>query len=175
MAYADLRYYGREKKKAQFDSFSTILESPEGYRRGRHVFAPSVQSPRHSDDVVLITLTDGFERSLPLGVFESSAPRPDDRRASVRARFDQLRKEWANASALLGSPTEMFMHPAYQQIIGLGPDALPLILESLRDEPDHWFWALVAIAGRDAATGKTSFKEARAAWLEWGVDQGHLT
>jgi hypothetical protein len=33
----------------------------------------------------------------------------------------------------------MAMLPPYQQIIGMGPPAVPLILEELRREPDQWF------------------------------------
>ena len=35
----------------------------------------------------------------------------------------------------------------YQQIIGLGSCAVPLILAELRRETDHWSWALEAITG----------------------------
>jgi len=39
----------------------------------------------------------------------------------------------------------MAMCDAYQKIIGLGPDAVPLIIAQMQseaDEPDQWFWAL---------------------------------
>jgi hypothetical protein len=42
-------------------------------------------------------------------------------------------------------PADMVTHPAYQQIIGLGKEALPLLFGELRRAPDHWFWALRAI------------------------------
>ena len=37
---------------------------------------------------------------------------------------------------------DMVMHPSYQRIIGMGEDAIPLILNELDRQPDHWFWAL---------------------------------
>lgn len=43
------------------------------------------------------------------------------------------------------------MHPAYQQIIGMGPAVVPLLLNDLVRTRSHWFWALRAI------TGKTQF------------------
>jgi hypothetical protein len=35
----------------------------------------------------------------------------------------------------------------YQEIIGMGERAVPLLLAELKREPDDWFWALHAITG----------------------------
>jgi hypothetical protein len=67
--------------------------------------------------------------------------------AIQRQRFQDLVRQWKEATLFLSSITDMAMHPAYQQIIGMGQEALPLLLEELRREPDHWFWALQAITG----------------------------
>lgn len=66
------------------------------------------------------------------------------------------------------------MHPAYQQIIGLGPDVLPLILEDVVAGELHWGWALRALTGHDAAAGAPTLSEARDAWIRWGRDSGNL-
>jgi hypothetical protein len=47
----------------------------------------------------------------------------------------------------LSSIHDMVTHPAYLQIIGMGREAVPLLLAELRREPDHWFVALQAITG----------------------------
>jgi hypothetical protein len=67
----------------------------------------------------------------------------------------------------------MAMHPAYQQIIGLGNEAVPLLLRELKKEPDHWFWALKAITGVDPVepTQRGRVKEMAGAWLRWGKEQ----
>ena len=44
---------------------------------------------------------------------------------------------------------EMATHPSYQQILGMGWHAVPLILAELEREPARWFWALRAISGED--------------------------
>lgn len=46
---------------------------------------------------------------------------------ALRARFDTLADEWAEATRFQSSSTEIAIHPAYQQIIGMGPAVLPLI------------------------------------------------
>jgi hypothetical protein len=57
----------------------------------------------------------------------------------LQERFEELSAEWKASSGPASSMEKLAMHPAYQQIIGLGPDALPLLLEELDREPDLWF------------------------------------
>ena len=71
----------------------------------------------------------------------------------------------------------MAMLPCYQQIIGMGERAVPLILEELSREPDHWFWALEAITQEnpvpcDAAGNVRLMAEA---WVAWGAHEGYVT
>lgn len=96
------------------------------------------------------------------------------RQRQSSAKFASLKEWWDRDTALVGSVLDRFMHPAYQQIIGLGPTALEDILRALADEPDHWFWALSAISGEDPAAGTETFDEARELWLAWGRERGHI-
>jgi hypothetical protein len=91
-------------------------------------------------------------------------------------RFERLAAEWKSATKVLSSITSKAMHPAYQQIIGMGPEVLPLILARLEEAPDHWFWALKAISGEDPVPpeGRGKIEEMRQAWLEWGRKKGYL-
>lgn len=67
-------------------------------------------------------------------------------------------------------------HPAYQRIIGLGPQVIPLILSDLKRELGHRFWALSALTGENpvdpADRGRVSAMAA--AWLKWGTDNGWI-
>lgn len=96
------------------------------------------------------------------------------RRESIADRFRELLRHWKADVMSLSSATEMAMHPAYQQIIGLGHGAVPLLLRELEREPDHWFWALRAITGVDPVepTQRGRVKEMAEAWLRWGREQG---
>lgn len=96
-------------------------------------------------------------------------------RAGLAERFEELSETWRDETEFLSTSMARYMHPAYQQIIGMGSDALPLILRSLRDEPGDWYWALAAITGHDAAEGAETPSQARKRWLEWGAEQGHLS
>jgi hypothetical protein len=95
-------------------------------------------------------------------------------RQSVAERFRELVGIWKAGTAPLSSATEMATHPAYQQIIGLGRDAVPLLLRELQREPDHWFWALKAITGVDPVEPRQrgQIGEMAEAWLRWAREQG---
>jgi hypothetical protein len=62
----------------------------------------------------------------------------------------------------------------YQQIIGMGPGAVPLILAELSQETDHWFWALEAISSENPVPPEAAgdVEKAAEAWLDWGRRKG---
>jgi len=85
------------------------------------------------------------------------------------SRFYELRQKWENETAILSSINEISMHPAYQQIIGMGSDAIPFIIKELETNPNHWFWALKAITGEDPVSPpkRGNVGEMTNAWLFW--------
>lgn len=78
----------------------------------------------------------------------------------------------------MSSITEMTVCPAYLGIIGMGQDAVPLLIEQIRtegDDPDQWFVALRIITGADPVDDENrgdSVKMAQA-WLEWAERSGY--
>ena len=91
-------------------------------------------------------------------------------------RFLTLKAQWEVETAVLSSATEIAMHPAYQQIIGMGHVAIPLILSEMKIKQGHWFWALKSITGEDPVLLKQRgrIKEMTEAWIRWGKEQGYL-
>ena len=69
----------------------------------------------------------------------------------------------------------MAEHPAYQQIIAMGLEVVPLLFRELEREPDHWFRALHVLTGADPVPPESrgKIREMAAAWLRWGRDQGY--
>lgn len=96
--------------------------------------------------------------------------------ANPALRFNTLKTEWESETAHLSSITEISIHPAYQQIIGMGTIALPYIMDALRKKPGHWFWALKAITGEDpvSPSERGKIKQMAEAWLKWGKEQGYI-
>lgn len=98
--------------------------------------------------------------------------RPD---SADRERFNKLAQQWKAETAHLSSTTALAMHNAYQQIVGMGITALPMLLEEMRDRPHHWTWALRAITGVDPVPKQSRGKlqEMGAAWIAWGRSNGY--
>lgn len=105
------------------------------------------------------TTERGF--ALPL----AAPPDPE-----IEARFEFLARRWREETEFHSAASALFMHPAYQEIIGLGPAVLPLILGDLRESHDHWFWALRAITGENPVPAEERGKVERMTerWLAWG-------
>lgn len=96
----------------------------------------------------------------------------------LQARFDFLAARWREETGMCSSASRMAAHPAYQEIIGMGAAAVPLILRDLeRHGPDHWFTALYRILGTGpliAPEDAGRMEVMRQAWLEWGRENGYL-
>jgi hypothetical protein len=99
--------------------------------------------------------------------------RPVSRQGAI-ARFHELAERWKLETMFLSSTTAMVLNSSYQQIIGMGREALPLILAELSREPNHWFWALRSIVGEDPVPpdARGDVRAMRAAWLNWAREQG---
>ena len=87
--------------------------------------------------------------------------------------FNQLATAWRAETAHLSSLTKVVMHPAYQQIIGMGQKAVPIILRRLQEKPEFWYWALHSITREDPvpAGDPGNTRKMRDAWLNWGKDK----
>jgi|SRR3989339_323947 len=90
--------------------------------------------------------------------------------------FNDLKDMWEDDTIMLSSVHEIVLHPAYQKIIGMGYDALPLILNEMIHKGGNWFWALKAISGEDPVDPAYwgNIKEMTKAWIKWGQDRGYI-
>ena len=98
---------------------------------------------------------------------------PDTR---LKDEFNRLVTEWKVGRSRGADVTQMVDHPAYQQIVGLGEQAIPLILEELEREVDHWFPALRELTGTSPVPeeSKGNLSKMRDAWLNWGKDEAYI-
>jgi len=94
--------------------------------------------------------------------------------SELETEFAKLTQQWYRETAMFSMIHKKVMHPAYQRIIGMGKEALPLIFRELNKKRGHWLWALCAITGEDAATPGDNFLQAVDAWLRWGKQHGYL-
>ena len=107
-------------------------------------------------------------------------PPPDPEMAPApapnRATFERLADEWEQATIFVSNIGPYLKHPAYQQIIAMGPAAVPWLLGRLDGlAAPHWFVALHQLTdARPVPPESRGFiDEMTAAWQEWGRQQGY--
>lgn len=83
-------------------------------------------------------------------------------------RFGRLAGKWREETMVYSSLHDIVLNDSYQQIIGMGPSALPYIVEDLKAAPDHWGWALKAITGTDPIkpSSEGNLESMRTDWLK---------
>lgn len=84
--------------------------------------------------------------------------------------FRELVDKWRRETWHLSSVNRRVSHPAYLKIIGLGAQAIPWILQELRQAPDYWFPALEALTRDNFSPKADTMKELCEAWLAWGEE-----
>lgn len=98
--------------------------------------------------------------------------------------FDKLASQWAIDTAYLSSVTKMAEHPACQQIIAMGQDVIPLVLERMAREAatpagasPRWFWVLGTFTDANPVPecDRGKVRKMGEAWLAWGKRNGHDT
>jgi len=98
---------------------------------------------------------------------------PDALRSSAElsVQFAELAERWRADTAFTSSLTDIVLNAAYQRIIGLGPDVVPLILGELRRRGvEQWFWALTALTGYEPeGVAEGDLQALHDAWLSWGT------
>ncbi len=101
----------------------------------------------------------------------TSPPEPE----TIEQIFARLSQQWKTETRGISSTTELVIHPAYQQIIGMGQDAIPLLLKELEGRSGRWFWALKSITREDPVPveKRGDTRAAIAAWLDWGRKNGY--
>lgn len=89
---------------------------------------------------------------------------------TIADQFNELADDWEASTRVMSSIHQICMNRSYQRIIGMGPAAVPLILDRMAHHPGHWFWALQAITGEDpvAPEHQGDMAAMTADWVAWG-------
>lgn len=125
-------------------------------------------------DVPFESATQPFNKVIGWYARETVETQPELRSDQTRTVFEKNRDRWLAETSTFSSLTDIAMHPAYQEIIGLGPDVLPLIFRDLEERPGFWFWALAAITRQTPEHEEGDVESARHAWLNWARAHGHI-
>jgi hypothetical protein len=97
------------------------------------------------------------------------------RTESVEEQFHRLAAVWRAETAYVSSSSDLVAHPAFQEIVGMGPAVIPLLLRELENRTSHWHRALWQITGADPVppVDRGKIDKVVAAWLRWGKEQGY--
>lgn len=93
----------------------------------------------------------------------------------VAQRFHQLANIWRNQTAHISSTSELTAHPAFVEIVNMGPEIIPLLLRELEHRTGHWHRALRRITGVDPVPpdDRGNISKSAEAWLRWGKEHGY--
>jgi len=111
-----------------------------------------------------------------LGRVDGHAPHEGRAGSRLTREFQALRDQWRAETRFVSSWTARVLHPAYQRIIGMGKDVLPLLLAELNERPSHWSAALEAITRENPVPeeDRGNIPLVAEAWLAWGRNRGYV-
>jgi hypothetical protein len=97
---------------------------------------------------------------------EISSRRDWDRRGS----FDVLADELVDATSGYSSTRRAMAHPAFTEILALGDDAIPFLLERLEDPGNRplWLRLLGSLTAYEPGAGAQTIPESAEIWQRWG-------
>ena len=94
---------------------------------------------------------------------------------ALKKYFNELVASWKRAAQGASNSEVILAHPAYLEILAMGPPAVPLILRDFERKGWHWYAALHQLTGaRPYPSGTRGRERMRQAWLAWGRESGLL-
>jgi len=139
--------------------------------RSSNLYEPSSSSPHYNPVGIYIDIASAI-------IQLNGAPTIIERSAieTVEQKFERLKAAWLKGVATTSSLDRILQHPAYQDIIIMGPEVTPFILKDLEASPKPWFYALWKIEGVDPipASAAGNLRRMTRAWLKWGGDAGRM-
>jgi hypothetical protein len=91
-------------------------------------------------------------------------------------KFERLAACWLAETAYVSASSDLVAHPAFQEMVAMGPPIIPLLLRELEKGTGHWHRVLRRITGVDAVpqADRGNIDKAAKAWLAWGKEQGYV-
>ena len=99
----------------------------------------------------------------------------------AQAEFERLAAEWKQETAHLSSMSMIAEHGAYQEIIRMGKEAIPLILQDLEEIAGTVVFGAqvqVSVRTRESPVARDEdrgdVEAMTAAWLDWGRNRRYI-
>ena len=86
---------------------------------------------------------------------------------TIEEKFRRLASVWRAETAYVSSSSDLVAHPAFREIVGMGPPIIPLLLRELENRTGHWHRALRQITCTDPVppADRGNIDKAAEAWL----------
>jgi hypothetical protein len=95
---------------------------------------------------------------------------------SIEQRVRRLLAQWRRDTAYMSASTQITGHPAYQELIAIGPAALPFLFRDLEQTGDgHQSKALTVITGAHPvpAEERGQIRKIPETWVRWARENGY--
>jgi hypothetical protein len=171
----------QEHFEEEIDLYTKIddLDKEQRFVRTKSEQAFNIGLSAFSEINLLKNKIKALERSiptLPTHKVPKTVKKGIDSYAQTEQIFNELVKRWKDETVNLSSIQKILMNNAYLQIIGLGPVAIRLILNELKQAPNFWFCALRALTRTNPVPPEISgdLISMTKVWLDWGQKNGYL-
>lgn len=88
---------------------------------------------------------------------------------NLRKEFNELKDRWVEETLLYSNPNQIYDHPNYQQILDMGEEVVPFIIEDLKKNDHLWFHALQHLTGQNPIKNehRGDFNLMKQDWIDW--------
>src|SRR5437870_13520432 len=127
------------------------------------------------ETMVYSTFAHGLREAAAMSTIPNRQVPVTRRTETIEEKFQRLATAWRAETDYVSSSSDLVAHPAFQEIVAMGPPVIPLLLRELENRTGQWHRALRQITGADPrpAAGRGDVEQAAKAWLRWGKEQGY--
>jgi len=87
----------------------------------------------------------------------------------IKTIFEGLAEKWKHETRHFSNTNRKVVHQSYMDIVSMGVEVVPFIIDDLRSGPSDWYWALTSITGINpipVSDNGITVKMADA-WIKW--------
>ena len=93
----------------------------------------------------------------------------DVRKFKLKERFNELKDKWKEETKFLSSTTNINNNSRYKEMIAMGTDIIPFVIDDLRGGSNHWFSLLRELTGENPVidADRGYMNRMAKAWIKW--------
>jgi hypothetical protein len=115
-------------------------------------------------------------RAVPVRPDDDRHARESSRPGDVAAWFAVLADQLEAESSMVSNTRRLMRHPAFIDLLALGDDVVPLLLDRLEtsDAQSVWLRVLGSLKSFQPGAGQETIDASVAQWLQWGRREGYV-